>query len=687
MDALKTKKAISKVFDDPAQQLFKPRGRILFLKYFVLVFFIVIGVRFWYLQVVRHDHYVKQAENNRIRDIPIPAPRGSILDREGRILVDSRPTYSLLLYQEDMTNKEETVRVLTEKLGVDKDFLLRQMNTPGSRSRPIPVKTNVKESDRAWVEAHELEHPELKVELQPQRRYPHGEILAHVLGYVGEISEDQLREPEYDYCRPGDVIGQAGIEKSYNKILMGKEGSKRVVVDSRGRVIEQLEEIPAIAGQDIVTTIDIDIQLVGEQALSDTGLNGTVVITDPQDGGILAMVSHPSYDPNLFAAGIKPSDYAKLVNDPKKPLRNRAIQDRHPPGSTWKILMATAAMEERLLKEKQAVVCGGGISIGSRFAQCLGSHGGPDVQRAIEVSCNGFFYRVGLMLGIDKMEKWQKNFGVGIKTGIDLPNEIKGIVPSREWKKKEYPSDPKWRDGDTINAAIGQAGVRPTPLQMVYAISGIGMHGKFYTPHVFKEARKSENYPQILYEPKVKDLHLADETWKNVTQGLWRVVNGSGTARRAQIPGFDVCGKTGTAQVVSVKSGASGEQKEHAWFVGYAPKDAPEVGGVALVENGGHGGTAAAPVIKSCFEEYLRKKKGLPKETEQLAQTLSQETATNRVLATGQASTQTESRASKPEPKPSPNNPATGLRPNRSEGQRSTKPDRPAARQAREVGQ
>src|SRR5262249_32985340 len=269
-----------KIFDDPAQQLFKPRGRILFLKYFFLVFFIILGVRFWYLQVVQHDYYVKQAENNRVRDIPIPAPRGAILDREGKILVDSSPSYVVVLYQEDMPNRDQTLDVLANKLGADPDSVLKQMAMPGARSRPIAVKNNATPADRAWVEAHEYEHPELKVELQPQRVYPHGEVLAHVLGYIGEIDEDELREPEHAYCKPGDLIGKFGIERTYNKMLMGKEGSKRVVVDSRGRVIEELGIIEPVPGQDIITTIDLDMQMTAEEALTASGLNGTVVIND-----------------------------------------------------------------------------------------------------------------------------------------------------------------------------------------------------------------------------------------------------------------------------------------------------------------------------------------------------------------------------------------------------------------------
>jgi penicillin-binding protein 2 len=613
-----------KIFDDPTQQLFKPRGRILFFKYFVLLLFIVIGVRFWFLQVVNHEHYVKAAENNRIREIPIPAPRGTILDREGKILVDSTPTYSIMLYQEDMVDKETTIEILTKRFALDRNYIVRMMNAPGSRTRPVAVKTNATVSDRAWIESHEFEHPELKIELQPQRRYPLGEVLSHVVGYVGEITEEQLRDPTYEYCRPGDTIGQAGIEQSYNKILMGKEGYRRVLVDSRGRVLQQLEEIPPVAGQDIITTIDLDIQMVAEEGLKATGHYGTVVINDPRDGGILALVSHPAYDPNLFAQGIKPADFNRLVTNPKRPLRNRAIQDRYPPGSTWKILMAVAGLEEKVVADKQALACGGGISTGGRFVHCWGGHGAPDLRRAIEISCDGYFYRQGIKLGIDNLEKWQALLGTGVKTGIDLPNEIKGIVPSRQWKRREYPRDPQWKEADMVYASIGQSGVSTTPIQIMHAVTGIGMGGHFYTPHVFKEARATEQSPAIVHDPKPREAGFSEETWKVVSDGMWRVVNGSGTARRAAIPNFDVSGKTGTAQVVGIRDGATGEQKEHAWFVSYAPKGAPEIGGVALVEHAGHGGTESAPIIKACFEEYLRKKKGLPKEE------LAQDTKTDK---------------------------------------------------------
>jgi penicillin-binding protein 2 len=603
-----------KVFDDPSQQLFKPRGRMLFFKYFVLLFFIILGTRFWFLQVVNHDHYVKAAENNRIREIPISAPRGTILDREGRILVDSTPTYSVVLYQEDMVDRESTLQVLIKHFSLDRDSLIKLIEAPGAKGRPVVIKTNASYRDRAWIEAHEFEHPELKIELQSQRRYPLGEVLAHVVGYVGEIGEEQLRDPNFDYCKAGDIIGQAGLEQSYNKILMGKEGYRRVLVDSRGRVLQQLEEIPPTPGQDIVTTIDLDIQKVAEEKLTSSGFYGTVVINDPRDGGILALASHPSFDPNLFAAGIKPADFNRLINNPKHPLRNRAIQDRYPPGSTWKILMAVAGLEEKSVTDKQSLPCGGGITTGGRFVHCYSSHGAPDMRRAIEISCDGYFYREGIKLGIEHLEKWEPLLGVGVKTGIDLPNETKGIVPTRQWKRREYPKDPQWKEADMVYASIGQSGVSTTPIQMMYSITGIGMGGKYYTPHLFKEARATEYSPAIIYQPKLRDAHISEETWKVVSDGMWRVVNGSGTARRAAIPGFDVSGKTGTAQVVGIQTGAKGEEKEHAWFVSYAPRGAPEIGGVCLVEHAGHGGVESAPIIKACYEEYLRKKQGVSKD-------------------------------------------------------------------------
>lgn len=611
-------------FSDEAQNF---DARLSVVMYIMLGLILVLGVRFWVLQVVNHESYLVKSNENRIREIPIPAARGNILDRNGRILVDSRPAFNLIVNREDLKkqNLDDLLFVLRDNLGVDPDWARQQIEDPlAPKSRPVVVKQNISEADRAWIEAHEYEHPELNVALQPQRIYPLGPILGHVLGYVGQISDAQIKAnlPEFEGARSGDVVGQAGIERSHNRTLMGKEGTRRVVVDSRGRFVEEIELVEPVPGQDIVTAIDIDLQMIAEERLAATKLNGVAIALDPRNGEILALVSHPSYDPNLFAGGISPEDYAVLRDNPDKPLTNRAIQDIYPPGSTWKTVMAMAGLSEGSMKPNEGIPCGGGISIGSRFAACHGSHGAPNLERAIAVSCNGYFYRVGLRLGVDKLHKWATAMGLGKRTGVDLPNETPGYVPDAQiklrWKKKDDdPADKKyrWNDGDTVNAAIGQGYDRPTPLQMVHAFGGIAMDGHFTTPHVLKTAKSNGVEAERGFEdPNVVDIPLDPIAFKYVMEGMRQVVT-SGTARRAEVPGFDVCGKTGTAQVVSIRTGATGKQKEHAWFVGFAPKPEegrlPEIAVVVLVEHGGHGGTISAPIAQAIIAEYVRKTRGV----------------------------------------------------------------------------
>jgi penicillin-binding protein 2 len=601
-------------------------ARLSAIRAVALVVFVVLGVRFWGLQVVNHESYAIQAERNRTRDIPIPAPRGNILDRNKKILVDSRPTFSLKVNREDLKKHElkELLDILHEHLGVDPDYAAQQINDPlAPKSRPVTIKPNLTDSDRAWVEAHELEYPELYVDLEPQRIYPLGPVLAHVLGYVGQISPGQLNAklPEFAGASSGDIVGQSGIERSHNQLLMGREGTRRVIVDSAGRFVDELERIEPVPGQDLITTIDLDLQQLAEEQLAATKLKGTIVLLDPRNGEILAMVSQPSYDPNVFSSGISKDDYAKLANDESRPLRNRAIQDIYPPGSTWKLVMAMAGLSEKAMTADEGVACGGGIQSGNRFAACHGSHGAPNVERALAVSCNGYFYRVGVRLGPEKIHRWATAMGLGKKTGIDLPNETAGYVPDEKiklrWKIKNHPNDDdpiyRWTQSDTINASIGQGYDRPTPLQMVHAFGGIGMNGHFTTPHLLLKALGNSVRQEVTFkDPNVVDIPLEKHTFDAVMKGLRAVVT-SGTARRAEVPGFEVGGKTGTAQVISLRTGASGRFKEHAWFCAIAPMpDAarglePEIAAVVLVENGGHGGTTCAPIAQALFTAYAQK--------------------------------------------------------------------------------
>ncbi|HKP86764.1 MAG TPA: penicillin-binding protein 2 [Blastocatellia bacterium] len=596
--------------------------RLYSIQYLVLAIFVMLGIRFYILQVTRHDDYVARAENNRIRLIPIPAPRGQILDRNGVLLVDNKPAANVVIYPEDITNKDETISALVENLGVDQAELIAELNNPlRPKSQPILVKQNAGDADRAWVAAHELEHPEISIEQQPQRIYKYGKMAAHVLGYIGEISPKQLELPRYQDggYKSGDIIGLGGIEAVYDKILRGEDGMRRVIVDSRGRPVAELERKEPIKGQDIITTIDIDIQKVAEDQFYSKHESGAAIAMNPQNGEILAMVSVPSFDPNVFAANVISSENRKevraIVNDPAHPLFNKALQSIYPTGSTWKIMMATAALEEGIITPKSSkIVCGGGIQTGNRFVHCGGNHGAPDIHVAIVRSCDGYFYRLGLKMGVDKINEWVSRFGMGQKTGIDLPSETRGIIPSREWKRRVNPRDPVWKDFDTVLASIGQGSVAVPPIQLIRAESGIVMGGQYHTPHVFKEAKATQLSEVKYYDDKPTELKLSEETIGVIDYGMWGVVNEGGTAGGVGFPReLNVGGKTGTAQVIAKEKVRGKEHKDHSWFISFAPMhtgEKPEIGVVSITENGGWGAQASAPKVKYIIAAYYSKKLG-----------------------------------------------------------------------------
>jgi penicillin-binding protein 2 len=599
--------------------------RIYAFQYVLLAVFVTLGIRFYILQVAHHQTYAQQAENNRIRESPILAARGAIYDREGRPLVDNRPALNVVIYPEWITNKEDTISVLVENLDVDRGPLVADLNDPRRpKSQPILVKQNASSRDSAWIAAHEYEHPEVKIENQPQRIYTYGTLAAQVLGYIGEISAKDLEDARYAEggYKAGDIIGKGGIEKYYDKILRGRDGKKRVVVDSRGRPIRDLDEIPPIKGQDIVLTLDLDLQKVTEDQFDSAHQTGVAVAEDPRNGEILAMVSKPSFDPNAFAAHIISSenkdDVIDIVTDPDAPLLNKAIQGRYPSGSTWKLMMATAALEEGVITPKNSrLVCGGGIQLGNRFMHCMGSHGTPDIHAAIVHSCDGYFYRLGLKLGVDKIHEWVVKFGMGDRTGIDLPGELKGTIPDREWKKKNFPHDPVWKDFDTAEAAVGQGSVAITPMELLRAESGIMMDGQFHTPHLLKEARATQLAPVVHYtNDKASEIMLSPVTYDMVSYGAWGVVNEGGTAGGVGFPrDLNVGGKTGTAQVVSRDKAHVGATNDHAWFISFAPlhtQQKPELAVVVLTEHGGQGGHASAPKSKIINAAYFSKKLGRP---------------------------------------------------------------------------
>ncbi|HTF37449.1 MAG TPA: penicillin-binding protein 2 [Blastocatellia bacterium] len=609
---------------NPKDEGFNLELRMYLIQYLVLAVFIALGIRFYVLQVARHEDYQARAENNRIRDIPIPAPRGAILDRYENVLVDNSSAFNVVVIPEDISSKEDTINALVENVNVDRGELLAALNDPlRPKSQPILVKQNASEADRSWIAAHELEHPEISIEEQPQRIYKYGKLASHLLGYIGQVNPKQLELPAFRDAgyKSGDIIGQGGIEAVYDRVLRGKDGMRRVIVDSRGIPKAELERIDPIKGQDLIITLDLDIQKIAEQQFYSKNETGACVALNPQNGEILAMVSVPSFDPNVFARNVVSSENRKevaaIVNDPSHPMYNKAIQGTYPTGSTWKIMMATAALEEGVITLKNSrIVCGGGIQVGNRFVHCGKNHGALDIHLAIVHSCDGYFYRLGLKMGVDMIHDWVSRFGMGQRTGVDLPGELKGTIPSREWKKRVNPRDPVWKDFDTVLASIGQGSVAVPPIQLLRAESGIVMGGQFHIPHLFKEAKATQMKEVEYYDDRSTELKLTQLTIDTIDYGMWGVVNEGGTAGGVGFPReINAGGKTGTAQVIAKEKARGKEHKDHSWFISFAPMHTdqkPEIGVVCITENGGWGASASAPKVKMIEAAYFSKKLGRP---------------------------------------------------------------------------
>ncbi|MBC7910483.1 MAG: penicillin-binding protein 2 [Pyrinomonadaceae bacterium] len=614
-------------FEDDSQNL---RARLRVIQILAFLMLAVLGVRLYMLQVVKGSYYAERAENQRIRLLPIPAPRGAILDHTGKkILVDSLSIYNVILSREDMKGKKfnDLLEPLSAGLQLEPDYLRTRFQEIESQPafESIRIKENATTSDIAWVEAHALEFPELRVERQPQRRYPENGTLAHVLGYVGEISPKQLEQPKYKDkgYKPGDIIGQEGIEAVYDDFLRGRDGYRKVVVNSRGHIQDEIETVQPQAGQDLITSIDLDLQLAAEDQLRNSpSKRGVIIVMNPNNGEILALASAPSYDPNLFTQRISSkegrAEYAALLRDPSTPLYNRAIQGRYPPGSTWKIPMSIAGLQQgAITTDRSTMTCGGGITIGNKFTRCMGNHGTPPLDYAITKSCDGYYYRLALKMGIDGLIEMVKEFELDKPTGVDLPHELFSWTPAY-WKPKLEARGEQWKDIRTVYSSIGQDTVAITPLASLRAISSIAVGGKLFVPHLAREFKQvaaigepdSNGYhpPRPAHgfdRPNPKILPIEPEHHDLVIKGMWGVVNNGGTAARIKMANFEIAGKTGTAQVVELGKD-TGDNKDHAWFVSFAPAYKPEIAVLALIENVGFGGTHAAPAVRAIYDVYYR---------------------------------------------------------------------------------
>lgn len=559
---------------------------------------------FWKLQIVNSDRYSQLAEKNRVRSIPIIAPRGAMLDRYGRVIVDNYPSFSVLLLRDDPQQVERLLPQIADGLSVTLEDLKQQLDAATSLAhfQPIVIKPEATPGDIAFIESHRADIPVLEMLMVHRRRYPHGGFMAHVSGYVGEVSSDQIEESGGRY-RPGDIVGKAGLERQYNDHLMGIDGMRRSVVNSVGREVGRLEQTDAVPGKPIRLTIDYDLQLIAEEAL--VGKKGAVVAIDPKSGEVLAMASQPSYDPNDFAIRISNKEWQELNEDPERPLLDRAIQAQLAPGSVFKIMMATAMLESKALPADYHVFCPGSAEFYGRVFHDWekSGHGDVDLHKAIVHSCDVFFYNVGKQLGIDRISFYAGNLGLGRRTAVDLPGEETGVVPSEAWKQRVFHQ--KWYPGETISVAIGQGAIAVTPIQLAYMIGGIITGGRFHQPHLLLSDKAA---PEI-------DFPISDSTVDKVTGGMYGVVNEpGGTAGASKLPGIELCGKTGSAQVISnqglARAGKQAALKDNAWFVGFAPRQSPEIVVAVLVQGGEHGSSAAAPIAKNVVKAYYDKKQG-----------------------------------------------------------------------------
>ena len=576
-------------------------GKIAIFQYLAVAVFLYLISGFWLLQVRDPEYYSEQADRNRIKSLPVLAPRGKILDRDGRVIVDNHAAFTLILSRENL--RESHLLPIAQGLELDYDRLLRRLASFRSRARyePIIVKDELSAGELAFVEAHRDPDTFPEMELIPsyRRLYPQNGLAAHLIGYVGEISEGELNTAELARYEQGDVIGKAGIERQYNGILMGVDGQRRVVVDNRGRHREVIAMKPAVSGKSLQLTLDLDLQVVAELAMENR--KGAVVALDPRNGEVLALVSTPAYDPNKFAGRIRSDDWRLLLANPDVPLLNRAIQAQLAPGSTFKPIVALAALETGAIDDSFKIYCNGGASFYGRYFKChlKGGHGMVDLHKGIVQSCDVFFYHLGNRVGIDNLARYAQLAGFGSKTGIDLPSEAEGVVPSSEWKMRNFRQ--KWYAGETISVAIGQGALTVTPLQMAYALGGLAMGGVWYRPHLVRD-------PDHRERPRLAQINPANAA--KVVAGLYGVVNEGGTGVRAHLPGISVCGKTGTAQLASnelVRAKLGQTLKDNAWFVGFAPCESPEILVAALYESGEHG-NLAAPIVRDVIKAYFDKK-------------------------------------------------------------------------------
>jgi len=594
------------------------KGRHKYFMAFVGVAFFLILLQLWYLQVIKGSEYRRLSENNRIRIRENPADRGMLLDRKGLVLAHNRPSFEVYLVPEDLKVNPEVLARAGEMLNLAQDEIKEKIQSQKRRTsfRPVKIKSDIDWNELALLEFNRVHLPGLIVGVRPRRAYNYGNLASHLIGYLGEVDENELKKSKEAPYRMGALIGKYGVEHRWEADLRGLDGGQQIEVDALGREIKPLRSVEPFPGNNVILTIDFDVQKAAEEAFQDK--NGALIAMDPKTGRILAMVSKPSFDPGLFARNISPEEWESLMENPHHPLQNKGIQGQYPPGSVFKIITAIAGLESGAITPNTQLTCTGTYPYGNRDFRCWkeGGHGTLSLHRAIVESCDIYFYQVGLKVGVEGIAHYANEFGLGKATGISLPHEKPGIVPSTSWKKKRL--GVPWYSGETLSLAVGQGYLNVTPIQLLMLISAIANGGKVYLPQVVERVENIYGSPLKEYPPvELGKVNISENTLHIIQEALMGAVNEPhGTGWSCALKEIRVAGKTGTAQVIRMaqnfKKGDMNRMplkfRDHAWFVAYAPFEDPQISIAVLVEHGGFGAAAAAPIAKKVIEKYLNLK-------------------------------------------------------------------------------
>jgi len=586
------------------------QNRLIFIKVGFLMLLMLLGLRLWQLQVRDGLYYQELARDNRTRSIVLEPARGLLYDRNGELLANNIPSFQLYISLEDVKDREALLTRLPHYVSIDRQEISDKLSKTSRRGR-VKIKAGITLKEAALIESHRLELPGVVIQPEYQRHYPLGIYASHVLGYVGEISESQLKDPEFSDLQQGRIIGKYGVERTFDEYLRGETGEEVIEVDALGYPKRSLSVQRPLAGDDLYLTLDIRLQRLAEDLLGEEA--GAIVALDPWNGDVLALASKPGFNPNDVSGGISAKDWLRFLQDPRHPLTNRAIQGQYPPGSVFKIVMAAALLETQTLSAQESIPCHGRFPFGKRVFRDwkAGGHGQVDLIKALAESCDVYFYKAGNQLGIEPIATYARQFGLGEKTGIALPSERSGLVPSSEWKRK-VKGEP-WYPGETISISIGQGFLTVTPIQMAKMASIVATNGRVVRPRLFKASRlRRTGNLKTESELSIQQLAISPKTFAYIKEGLAAVVT-KGTAQLAKSDLVGIAGKTGTAQVVALKPDDDKDKnkelkkefRDHAWFVAFAPVEHPKIAVAVLVEHMGHGGSASAPLAKALIEAYM----------------------------------------------------------------------------------